>query len=439
MEKSTYSTSSRQVLEKILAGLARATIRKYKPMVIGITGSVGKTSTREAIFAVLKKKYRVRRAEKNYNTEIGFPLAILGIPYCGKNVFRWAYSLICANKRIIMRDAAYPEVLVLEYGIDHSGDMDYLLSIAKPNIAVVTAIGDIPVHMEFFKDPEEVVNEKAKLVAALPKDGFAILNHDDYAVLGMKDKTEARVVTYGLEEHANIRIANHELRITKDEKLGDVPDGISFKIERGGDVVPIRLHNVFGMPSIYSATAASAVGLAMNLNLVEISEALQGYTPPPGRLRLIKGIKNSFIIDDTYNAAPEAMRAALDTLKALPGRRKIAVLGDMLEIGRFSEQVHRTIGDRAAEFVDMLFCVGPRTKFIADESMARGVRHEQIFKFDDSESAGRALDPMIRPGDLILIKGSQSMRMEKVVEEIMAHPEQAGELLVRQEKHWKNI
>lgn len=430
------------VLKKILAVLAKATIHKYKPLVIGITGSVGKTSTKEGIFAVLKKKYRTRKSEKNYNNEIGLPLTILGIPHYGRNIFKWFSAFI----RVLPHQCQqYPEVLVLEYGVDRPGDMDYLLSIARPKISVVTAIGDIPAHVEFFRDPEELIEEKAKLVAALPLDGTAILNHDDYAVYDMNEKTKAHVLTYGIEERAELRITNYELRITKDAELGDIPEGIAFKIEYDGKVVPVRLNGALGMAQAYIASAAAAVGLSLDLNLVEISEALQEYTPPPGRLRLIKGIKNSFILDDTYNASPESMRLALETLKSLSGKRKIAVLGDMLEIGKYTEQVHRATGDQAAEFIDLLFTVGPRAKFIADEAMSRGVEKDarqleqaQIFKFDDSLSAGRALDPLIQPGDLILIKGSQAIRMEKVVEEIMAHPERADELLVRQDEYWKN-
>lgn len=182
----------------------------------------------------------------------------------------------------------------------------------------------------------------------------------------------------------------------------------------------------------------------MGMNLVEISEALHEYVPPPGRLRLLEGIKHSFILDDTYNAAPESMRAALETLNMLPARRKIAALGDMLEIGQYTEQAHRAIGDRAADFVDLLFSVGPRAKFIADEAMIRGIekdgrilKRDQVFMCDDAASAGRALDQLIREGDLILVKGSQGMRMERIVEEIMGEPERASELLVRQERHWK--
>lgn len=446
------------ILQKILAVLARATIRKYNPVVIGITGSVGKTSTRQAIFTVLKKKFSVRTAEKNYNNEIGFPLTILGMPHCGRNILKWFWEFIFVILRLMnLIRKEYPKILVLEYGIDRPGDMDYLLSIAKPRIGVLTAIGEIPVHVEFFKNPEDLRKEKYKLIEALPKDGWAILNHDDPSVYDAKKSSKAQVITFGTEKHADVRIVNFKLSSSKDEKLGDIPSGIVFKIEHEGDVVPFRLHNTFGFPQAYAAAAAAAVGVALNkilteagevlrgINLVEISEALHTLVPPVGRLRLLKGIKNSWILDDTYNAAPESMRAALATLKELPGRRKIAVLGDMLEIGEYSEQAHRAVGDRAAEFVDMLFTVGPRAKFIADEALTRGIEKnarrllpEQVFKFDDSVSAGKALDPLIQEGDLILVKGSQAMRMEKVVFEIMAEPQRAAELLVRQDNYWKS-
>jgi len=431
----------KSILQKVLAVLARAEIRKYKPLIIGITGSVGKTSTKEAIFIVLRKKYRVRTAEKNYNNEIGLPLTVLGIPHYGRNIFKWFSAFIRVIFRIFISKYQYPQVLILEYGVDRPGDMNYLLSIARPKIAVVTAIGDIPAHVEFFKDPEELVAEKAKLIEALPVNGTAILNQDDYVVYDMNEKTKAHILTYGAEERADLRITNYELRITKDAELGDIPEGVAFKIEYSGKVVPIRLDNSLGFAQAYSATAAAAVGLVLDLNLVEISEALYEYESPPGRLRLLKGIKGSFILDDTYNASPESMRTALETLKSLPGKRKIAVLGDMLEIGKYTEQAHRAVGDQVAEFMDILFTVGPRAKFIADEARQNFALQNldgPIFKYDDSFSAGRALDPLIKSGDLILVKGSQAMHMEKIVEEIMAHPEKAGELLVRQESWWQN-
>lgn len=422
------------VFQSILAFFARAIIRRYRPKIIAVTGSVGKTSTKDAIYAVLKNRYRVRRSEKSLNSEIGLPLAILDAENHYHSVLGWMGEIFKIFRKVIF-GFDYPEILVLEYGIQKPGDMDYLLSIAKPNIVVVTAIGGVPVHVEFFAGPEEIAREKAKLVAVLPENGTAVLNLDDYIVYDMRDRTKAGAITFGVDEHASIRITNYMFFHSKDKRVGDIPAGIAFKLEFNGSVVPVKLRDTFGFPQAYAAAAAAAVGIRFGMNMVEIAEALRGYQPPPGRMRLIKGIKNSFILDDSYNAAPDAMRSALDTLRELPAHRKIAVLGDMLEIGKYTEQVHRAVGDQAASFADILFTAGPRAKFIADEARLQGLG--EVHSFDDSVSAGKALDPMIGEGDLILIKGSQGMRMEKAVEEIMAHPEKAAELLVRQDEFWK--
>lgn len=430
------------LLQNILAILARATIRKYKPKIIGVTGSVGKTSTKEAIFTVLRTRYSVRTSEKNYNNEIGLPLTIIGIPYCGGNIFKWFLAILGAAINLVFRHD-YPEFLVLEYGIDRPKDMNHLLSIVKPDIAVVTAIGEVPVHVEFFKDPEDVAKEKAKLVRSLSSDGYAILNHDDYAVYDMREKTKARTITYGFEEASEVRISNLHFQTTKDLVAGDIPEGITFKMEHGGHMVPFRLSGSLGKPHAYAAAAASAVGVAMGINLVEIAEAMKQFIPPPGRLRLLKGIRHSYIIDDTYNAAPEAMRKAIDTLASLPGIRKVAILGDMLEIGKYTEQIHRAIGGEVVQVADILITIGVRAKFIAEEAKVslkkRRLANDQIFVFDDLHKAKQEIEKMIKPGDLLLVKGSQGMRMERIVEEIMAEPEKAGEMLVRQELYWKKI
>ncbi len=454
--------SKKSILQKILAMMARATLRRYKPMIVGVTGSVGKTSTRLAIACVLAKKYRVGTAERNYNNEIGLPLAILGMRHCGRNPLRWGAAYAYAALKIMIRDSCYPDVLVLEYGIDRPGDMDYLLRIVRPDIAVVTAIGDIPAHIEFFRDAEELIEEKSKLVSSLtgndpneestnPSDRkdlltpavfgnaqakYAILNHDDEDVFEMHEQTKARVLTFGVGDHAMVRIMNYKFFIARDAGIGDAPKGIIFKLFHNGSEVPVRLDGVLGLQYTYAAAAAAAAGIAVGMNLVEISEALRGYRPPRGRMRLIHGNKHSLILDDTYNASPESMRVALETLEQIPRKRKIAVLGDMREIGTYTEQAHRTIGDRAAGFCDLLLCVGPAAKFIADEARAAGMAHDHILVFDDSREAGKKLDPLLGEGDVILVKGSQAVRMEKAVEEIMAKPEKAEELLVRQEEYW---
>ena len=416
---------AKTILQKILAALARATIRKYKPLIIGVTGSVGKTSARMAAYAVLGKKFRARTAEKNYNNEIGLPLAILGIPHYGHNMFAWSVALATAAFKIygLAKTIDFPEVLVLEYGVDRPGDMDYLLSIARPGIALVTAIGDIPVHVEFFKNREALIQEKTKLVGALPAGGYAILNRDDRAVYDMRGKTSARILTFGRDVHADIKIANEHPAVSL--------SGITFKLEYKGSTVPVRLDGLFGAPQVYACAAGVALGLANEMHLVEAVEALQGYTPPPGRMRIIEGLRGSHILDDTYNSAPEAMRAALETLADMPAARKIAVLGDMRELGDYTETAHRAIGLQAARCADMIYCVGEHAKYIAEEAIAAGFDRSNISLFPDAGAAGTALKPLIRERDLVLVKGSQSMRMEKIVEALMARPSEAPSFLVR--------
>lgn len=216
-----------------------------------------------------------------------------------------------------------------------------------------------------------------------------------------------------------------------------VPAGITFKLDYRGSTVPVRLPYAYGKQQAYTIAAAVAASVSLGLHMVEIVEAFQGYVPPPGRLRLIEGVKDTWIFDDTYNASPMAMHAALDVLRQAPGKRKIAVLGDMLEIGKFTIEAHQGMGELVASFADALFAVGPRAKFIATEARARGMTHDQVFEFSNANDAGRALEDFIEPGDVIVIKGSQSMRMERVTEEIMTHPEEASRLLCRQEPYWK--
>lgn len=410
-------------------------------MIVGVTGSVGKTSTKEAIFTVLSAKYRVRRSKGNYNTEIGVPLTILGIPHCGKNVFKWLFVLIRAAIRALIRVDQYPEILVLEMGTDRPGDIAYLVKLAPPLVGVITAIGEIPVHVEFFAGPRQLAEEKAKLIAALPPEGYAVLNHDDATIHEVKGRTGAHILTYGFETDAGVRIIRHETRIRG--RGAAIDAGTDVALAQGSEIATVHLKNSFGKQQAYAAAAAAAAGLIFNMSLAEIAAALRRYESPPGRLKLIRGNKGAWILDDTYNASPASTHAALEVLAEFPAQRRIAVLGDMLELGKFTEAAHRTIGDRVRAAADLFIAVGERMKFAVEEAKMPGTGSgrtlpaSQIFWFATSAEAGKKLEKLLLPGDVVLIKGSQSMRMERVVEEIMAEPERAAELLVRQAVDWK--
>ena len=411
-------------------------------MIIAVTGNVGKTSTKEAITAVLSGARTVRSGKGNLNNELGVPLVITGDwtdeYYEGGNTFWFWTRVLFFSFSGWFFTRNYPDVLILEYGADRPGDIKKLVQKFSPRIGVVTAIGETPVHVEFFSGPEGVAAEKARLVEALKPIDYAILNCDDDIVLNMKKKTRAKVLTFGFSEGAGIRISNFNYKTE-----GYMPVGASFKIHYGGEhlpagrqgFVPVNINGSLGRSQAYAASAAAAVGIALGMNLVQISDSLSHYAGPKGRLKILAGIKNSWLIDDTYNASPASTHLALDALKELPAKRRVAVLGDMLELGKYTIQAHQAIGDLAGGFADVLVCVGARSKFIAD-SAANQMRKENIHLFETSELAKNKVQELIREGDLILIKGSQGMRMEMIVEEIMAEPQRKKELLVRQSKNW---
>ncbi len=424
-------------------------LAKYKPDVVGITGSVGKTSAKEAIYTVLSSKFRVRRNVGNYNNEIGVPLTIIGLNSPGRSIIGWIVVFWQALKLILVKDKNYPEVLVLEMGVDRPGDMKYLNSMVKCRVGVVTLIG--PVHLEFFNTIDKIQKEKGALIKKLPKSGWAILNYDNEKTRQISEMSKAKILTYGFSEKAKVRAQEVIFSFAKNTNLSERKSnlvnianltGISFKLSYNGSFVPVLLPRVVGYGAVYAALAGAAIGLAYNFNLVEISESLHKFESPRGRMNLINGIKHTLIVDDTYNSSPQSSLAALEIIERIPltkGARKFAVLGDMLELGSYSEQGHREVGKRVFKSgINKLIVVGERSRDIARGAEDVGMLRDNIFHFATSDKAGKFIQERIREKDLILIKGSQGMRMEKVVEEIMAEPLRAKELLVRQDKQWVN-
>lgn len=421
-------------MEKIVAAilklLAVLTVKKYEPGIIGVTGSVGKTSAKEAIYTVLRNIRQTRASRGNFNGEVGLPLTILGDWHAreqnlfsrehqpGKNrvrkfLFLVKVVIVSFLKLIFGKKSGYPELLVMEYGADKPGDIKRLAEIVRPQIAVITAVGDIPAHVEFYAGPEQVAKEKGRLIENLPVNGFAILNGDDEQVLKMKDRTRAHVITFGFSDEAELRITNFENRTE-----GGKPAGVSFKLEYGGSFVPVRIEKCFGKPVAYAAAAAAACGIVFGMHLVRIAEALIYFEPPLHRMRLIPGIKTTNILDDAYNASPLSMAAAMETARSFSASRKVAVLGDMLEIGKYSIEAHEALGKLAAKIFDFLVTVGPRAKFIAEAAKTFGFPKRNILSFDTADEARLKVQDLIKKGDLILIKASWAMRFDKIVEEI---------------------
>lgn len=414
----------KEIIQSILKILSKLILTKYQPDVIGITGSVGKTSTKMAVQIVLQKDFRVRASQKSYNTETGVPLTVIGSTNPGRNILGWLGVILKALSLIIWQDKSYPNILILEMAADHPGDIEYLVKFAKPKIGVITSIG--PTHLEFFKSVKNVALEKEKMITHLDEKSFAILNNDDPLVAKLRNKTRANILTYGLKENSMLQAS----QIYIDNEKAD----LNFKLTYEDTSVPVNLVNVLGKPTLYSILVAAAVGLIHGLSLEEISARLKDYQPLPGRLNLLPGIKHTQIIDDSYNSSPLAAQAALEILVHLKcSGDKFAVLGDMLELGAKTEKLHQEVGQQVASLgIDYLIAVGECSTDTAIAAVEYGMNEDRVFTFDNSTNAGRFIQDRIQQGDLILVKGSRGIKTEKIVKEIMAEPQRAGEVLVGQ-------
>lgn len=411
--------------------MAASVLRKYKPRIVGITGSVGKSSTKEAIALVLSHDFRVRKTEGNYNNEIGLPLTILGAKSGGHSVFGWLRVLF-RWLGLILWPQKYPEILVLEMGIDHPGDMDYLLSFVPVKIGVATHVSGS--HMLYFGTLTNIAREKGKLIAKLPEDGFAVLNADDKRTKKMGERTKAQVISYGFSPEADLRADN--LLFYGDARRSE---GFSFKLNYQGKSLPVRLPHVIARHHIPAVLAAAGVAVALRMNLVEIAGTLENWRPLPGRLSLLRGRQNVSILDDTYNASPASTRAALQVMEEMQAPRKVAVLGDMLELGPEMALEHaRLAEDIKKADIHLLVLVGKHMRNLHEELLRLGYARKQILWLPDPLSTVEALLQLIRPEDLILIKGSQALRLEMVVEQLLAEPAQAADLLCRQSPSWKS-
>ena len=427
----------KEILQYKLKIVSKAILWRYKPEIIGVAGSIGKTSTKEAIYLVLQDRFKVYRSQKSFNNEIGLPLTILQAEAQNRNYLGWVRVILRGWWRVIKKDKNYPQILLLEMGVDKVGDMKYLTKIAKPWIGVISAIG--PEHLENLHDVETVADENLDIVRNLSgRHGFAVLNVDEL-LLQRDVECVGTKISFGLSEHADVRAHSTE---EVSEFIGcKMKLGVKAKITYLDQEIEAFFPNLVAKHQVYSMLAGMAVGVIYGMRLVDSLALLQAYVAPAGRMRAIEGMKQTLILDDSYNCSPVAARAALDTLsrfKLDKGARKIAVFGDMAEMGETSEQLHRELGEYIAKSgVDLLYVLGPWSKITASSTEENGLDPKSIMWFDNPVSVGQALRDILRPGDLILVKGSQnSSRLEICVKEIMAEPKQAKDLLCRQGPEW---
>ena len=346
--------------------------------VVGITGSVGKSTSKELIATVLEQRYSTLKNPGNLNNEIGLPLTLL--------------RLSKGHQRA-----------VLEMGFYVPGEIDFLCKIAQPHVGVITNIGTV--HAERAGSQEAIAQGKAELVQTLPSspEGTAILNYDDPWVREMAEKTEARVLFYGLDPKADL---------WADQVEGLGLEGIRFRLHYKREVLHLRVP-LIGRHSVHTVLRATAVGLVEDLNWQEIIQGLRaGHTQL--RLVAVRSKKGALLLDDTYNASPQSMLAALNLLDEMDGR-KVAVLGDMLELGRYEWQGHEMVGRRAAEIANELITVGERGRMMAAAACRAGFPPNRVIEVEDSDQAIDYLQERLQENDVVLVKGSRGMEMDRIV------------------------
>lgn len=365
---------------RALGDLARQRRRKYRTPVVAITGSNGKTTTKEMIAACLKTTFPVLKTEGNFNNLIGLPLTLLNL-------------------------TERERVVVLEMGMNVPGEIRRLTEIAEPDVALITNIH--PVHLEGMKSIEKIKEEKGELFRRMRQDGSILVNQDDPQVVDLAQTFLGQKISYGIENPSDV--------MAKEVRLKE--DGTYFRVSMEGEELEIHLP-LLGRHFVLNALSAIAGATLFGIPLEKAKEALEHFRPYPMRMEYKELPGKIHLLNDTYNANPRSMELALETVAEMRGKgRAIAVLGDMLELGEYCEEAHRWIGRRVSELkIDLLLTLGEKTKILKESAIHHGMKSERTFMAKDHEEAVLWLDQTIREGDWVLVKGSRGMAMEKIVE-----------------------
>lgn len=386
-------------VQQAMTDYAAYILQKYQPKIIGVTGSSGKTTTKEAIAAVLQKRYRVFKNFGSFNGRFGLPIALGDL-----------------------NDDH--QIAVLEMASDSFGEIAELARITQPNVGVITTINRT--HLAVLGSLDNIAAEKGRLIEALPFNGSAILNADDPRVAGMVPRTQARILTYGHKNGADVRATDLSLDA----------NGLSFVLEYKGERYPGRTA-LLGQHHIYPILAAVTTGLIFDIPPEVALEALAKLPRVPGRLNALPGRNGTLIIDDTFNSSPEAVLAALDTLVDLPGANKVAILGDMPDLGDQEKEAHHQVGEYAATRIHRLITKGEAAQDIAAAALDRGLGQHAVHVTFTSDDAVAATEDLLSPHTVVLVKGGAGVRMEKVVQKLLAEPDRDRQYLVRQDPGWE--
>jgi len=364
------------------------------------------------------------------NTEFGLPLTVLELDTGWKSIFKWSSLLFKAFVKSYQK--LHVEVVIVEMGVDKLGDMDVLLSIVKPDIGIVGPVAPVHLDKHQFANVDEVFEEKSKLIKALPEDGLAILYADDEKVVGLKrGRPRGKTFTFGTNPEADFKATAIEEDVS----------GMKFNLNTEGHRIEVHVP-VLGKHHVNVVLPAIICAMAMKMELGEIVEAIKRFQLPPGRLNLIEGAKEGLtIIDSSYNSSPKACVEALKTLGGLTPKdkgRRIAVLGNMNELGENAEILHAGVGEEIPAYCDILATVGDMAKIFADKAEEKGIK--EVYRFKNVSELISEFKDKLKENDIVLVKGSQNnVRLERFVKEIMKFPDTAEDVLCRQGKAWERI
>lgn len=430
----------RKILKKIIIYIlfleSKMILRKFNPYIIGVVGAVGKTTTKDSIASVFKnlndEKGEVLKyiaTKKSLNSEFGVPLTIIGADTGWDNVSAWLKVIVKGVKVYLQKD--YAKYLILEVGADQKGDIKSISEWLQCDIVIVTMYGYVPVHVENFKNKNELIKEDEYLVKSLKEKGILIYNEDCIDACGIAERCTQEKISFTTK---NTKTGAYKARAI----INDIKNKkVTAHVSSNNKIHNLECDGVLGEAVIACALPALIISDLLSFDIKNSLKNIKEMDRTPGRMRVLDGKNNSIIIDDSYNSSPVAVSSGLKTLKSLSGQmRKIIILGDMLELGKYTKEEHLKIGKEVASSGNILITVGSRAKFIAEGAREAGMGAGWILECGDSESAGEEVLNILKIGDIVYVKGSQSVRLEKAVKMLVSESVDVKKDLVRQDKEW---
>jgi UDP-N-acetylmuramoyl-tripeptide--D-alanyl-D-alanine ligase len=425
----------KKIVLSIITFLAKKIIQKHKPYIIGVVGSVGKTSTKDSMASVLPKDKTIYTKKSN-NSDFGVPLTIIDVESGYNNLYKWI--LVITKGLKVLHAKEYAKYLVLEIGADKKGDIKQIVKWVHCDVVVVTVFGDVPVHIENFKNKEELIEEDFQAIKKMKKEGVIIFNsecqssiHKIKEIMLEENNINKNIIPFGFKNG--------------DYKVGKIKSDINKKITTASiiknqntkDEINMICSNVIGSATIMSAVPALIISDILNIDRSESLENIKNMKRENGRMKVLAGKNESVIIDDTYNSSPIAVLNGISAVKEIKNvNRKIAVLGDMMELGKHTKEEHFKIGQAVADVFDVLITVGSRSKFTADGAIDAGMGEGWVLACHDTDDVATELVKILKKDDIVYVKGSQSMRMENIVSQICDGSVDTKKELVRQNKEW---